>query len=430
MWAENKGQKTLLDVVIKLDLTALKEKIHELYPNQEIKVHGTETGIVLSGTVSGPEVAEQVIRLAQSFLPVEGEGRGSGSGRSETGKSGARIGVTNLLKVGGIQQVMLEVKFAEVRRNWGKDWQAALAINDIGEKQWAGAFGVGNLGVSDQGELNVDPGSILINFVDNAANIFVRNSDVSAALTFLETEGLSRTLAEPRLVTQSGQEASFLAGGEFPIQRLQEEGTIDIEFKEFGVGLVFTPVVLSDGRISLRVQPSVSEVSGITAISGGNQVNIPLPQFVTRKLETTVQLYDGQTLALAGLLQDSVRETVTKIPFLGDIPILGPLFRSTGYQQEKTDLLVSVTPHLVEPMQKDELRYPGQNFVPPNWFEFYLEGRLEGRPAPQPMAMAEDTETMEETEDAALIPVDTATTTSFLGGGLEGQFGHSRSTIR
>ena len=431
LWAEGSGRKTLLDVVVGLDLTGLKEKILELYPEQKIKVHGTETGIVLSGTVSGPEVAEQVIRLAQSFLPAEGEGS-RGSGQSETGKSGR--GVTNLLKVGGIQQVMLEVKFAEVRRNWGKDWQAGLAIDDIGDNKWSGAFGLGGLGVSNQGELNVDPGSILVNFVNNAANVFVRNSDVSAALTFLESEGLSRTLAEPRLVTQSGQEASFLAGGEFPIPVPQagagEDTIITVEFKEFGVGLVFTPVVLSDGRISLRVQPSVSEISEISSLSGDASITTPLPQFVTRKLETTVQLQDGQTLALAGLLQDSIRENVSKIPFLGDLPVLGSLFRSSGYQQEKTDLLVSVTPHLVAPLQKDELRYPGEHFVPPNWFEFYLEGRLEGRP--QPVLLSRDAGAAEttETEEATRLPADSGTTRSFLGGGLEGRFGHSPSTIR
>ncbi|MFO7983960.1 MAG: type II and III secretion system protein family protein [Desulfuromonadales bacterium] len=431
LWDDGERRKTLLDVVIGLDLTGLKEKIHELYPEQEIKVHGTETGIVLSGIVSGPEVAEQVIRLAQSFLPAQGEGRGS-SGQSETGKSGS--GVTNLMKVGGTQQVMLEVKFAEVRRSWGKDWQAGLAIDDIGDDKWSGAFGLGGLGVSDQGDLDVNPGSLLINFVDNAANVFVRNSDVSSALTFLESEGLSRTLAEPRLVTQSGQEASFLAGGEFPIPVPQagagEDTIITVEFKEFGVGLVFTPVVLSDGRISLRVQPSVSEISGISTLSGGTSSFTQLPQFVTRKLETTVQLYDGQTLALAGLLQDNIRENVSKIPLLGDLPVLGPLFRSSGYQQEKTDLLVAVTPHLVEPMQKDELRYPGEHFVPPNWFEFYLEGRLEGRPAPVRMTKDEDTLEASETEEESRLPSDSGTMRSFLDGGLEGRFGHSPSTVR
>ena len=228
LWDERTKQKTLLDVLISLDLTGLKEKIFELYPEQKIEVHGTETGIVLSGTVSGPEIVEQVLRLAHSFMPVKGEG--SSSSGSGAGKSGS--GVTNLLKVGSIQQVMLEVKFAEVRRDSGKELQAALAFNTGGNKKWIGAIGVGELGVSDQGALGGAPGSVLVNFVESAANIFAnKGDDITAALRFLETEGLARTLAEPRLIAMSGQEASFLAGGEFPVQRLQEEGTIDVEFK-------------------------------------------------------------------------------------------------------------------------------------------------------------------------------------------------------
>jgi pilus assembly protein CpaC len=437
LWEGGEG-KTLLDVVVSLDLTSLKEKIHQLYPNDNIKVYGTETGIVLSGTVAGPEVVEQVLRLTQSYFPKEGEG---GKGQQGTGRSG--VGITNLLTVSGNQQIMLEVKFAEVTRNSDKEWQAALGLGKLGS-DFTGAAGVGSVvqpfefpsaadvqqfgltpgpaifpggGVGQSfesiphfGNLVQFPSSLLMNFAGNPANIFVNINNFTAALRFLETEGLARVLAEPRLVTQSGQEASFLAGGEFPIPVAQDVNTITIEFKEFGVALRFTPVLLSDGKISLRVAPSVSEISSTSVIpSGIVGANFVVPNLSTRKLETNVQLHDGQTLAIAGLLQDNLRESVEKIPGLGDLPILGSLFRSTNYRQQKTDLLIAVTPHIVKPVKEGSIEFPGEYMKPPNRYEFYLEGRLEGR--------RDDVSAMSRHEFTGAIP---ASRTS----GLEGDFGY------
>ncbi len=427
LWEEGNG-RTLLDVVVALDLTALKQKIHELYPDQKIEVYASETGVVLSGTVSGPEVVEQVVRLTQRFLPKEAGGR---EGQQGTGRSG--IGITNLLKVDGIQQVMLEVKFAEVTRSSGRDWQAALGLAGLGS-DFTGAAGVGNLITPIEDALVTanfptagaqtaifegaidgviqNPSSLLLNFADNAANIFINIDNFTTALQLLETEGLARTLAEPRLVTQSGQEASFLAGGEFPIPVPQDLGEITIEYKEFGVALRFTPVVLSDGRISLRVAPSVSEITSTSTIPTGILgADFVVPSLSTRRLETTVQLYDGQTLALAGLLQDSLREQSQKIPGLGDIPVLGALFRSTTYTQDKTDLLIAVTPHLVKPGKEGDIHFPGESIQEPNWFEFYLEGRLEGR------RTSADDPGIHKHGSMSSIPTQTL-------GGLEGQFGH------
>ncbi|MCA1765484.1 MAG: hypothetical protein LC633_04435 [Desulfobulbaceae bacterium] len=281
--------------------------------------------MVLSGTVSGPEVVEQVLRLTRTFLPVKAEGQGDTGG---SGRSGA--GITNLLNVGNLQQVMLEVTFAEVTRNSGRDLQVGMGLNDMGTDLGndfiKGSAGIGNLGVSGLGTLAGQAAqSLLFNFAGNAANIFVEIDDFTAALRFLESEGLARTLAEPRLVTQSGQEASFLAGGEYPIPVVQSAGAGDnpvvtIEFKEFGVGLAFTPVVMSNGKISLQVTPSVSTITDTASTAAGT-----VPILTTRKLNTNVQLQDGQTLALAGLLQDNMREILTKIPYLSDIPILGTL---------------------------------------------------------------------------------------------------------
>ncbi len=411
LWQENVG-KTLLDVTVTLDLTGLKERIATLYPEQDIAVHGSETGIVLSGNVSGPEIVEQVLRLAQTYLPREGSGK---RGEEGAGKSG--FGVTNLLKVTGIQQVQLEVKFAEVSRRHGKDWSASIGVNEI-DTDFAGVFGLGALGVDQAtGTLaGATAGSVLVNFLGNQANIFgsFDNGEVTAGLRFLESEGLARILAEPRLVTMSGQEASFLAGGEIPIPVAQDDSTTTIEFREFGVGLIFTPVVLSDGLINLHVNPSVTKLSTSTAIqvsSSGSGTIFNIPGLETRKLETTVQLRDGQTLALAGLLQEDLREIVNKIPGLGNLPIIGALFSSTDYQQEKTDLLIAVTPHLVKANPEGNMRFPGEKFEPPNWYEFYIERRLEGR------------------RNSYLPPIDghpeiAGDGADSAGGGMEGEFGH------
>jgi pilus assembly protein CpaC len=404
--------KTVLDVVISLDITALKEQLYELYPNEKVEVYSSETGVVLSGTVSGPEVVEQVLRLTRAFLPVKAEGE------SVTGKSGrSGAGITNLLKVGSLQQVMLEVTFAEVSRNSGRDLQAAVGLKDmgtdLGNDFTKGAAGIGDLGLDEFGNIVQAAGSLLFNFIDNPANIFLEIDHFTAALHFLESEGLARTLAEPRLVTLSGQEASFLAGGEFPISSISGvSGATTVEYKETGVSLSFTPVVMSDGRISLRVTPSVSVITDIVTVSQSDSISTLAPVLTTRKLDTTVQLHDGQTLALAGLLQDNMRDIVSKVPFLGDLPILGALFRSTSYQEEKTDLLIAVTPHLIKPVPEGSIRFPGENIQNPNRYEFYLEGRLEGR-------RSEDDESIIKRHNFSEMPTEAARV-----GGLEGDFGY------
>jgi pilus assembly protein CpaC len=443
LWQEGEG-KTRLDVVVALDLTNLKEKLHLLFPDQQIKVYGTETGIVLSGTVSGPEVVEQVIRLAQQYLPSEETSETTGEKKEGTRKRDYQVtgrsgwGVTNLLKVQGNQQVMLEVRIAEVTRTSQKDMQASLGIGNI-DDNFVGAVGIGNVTsplevlfgpnmatlpgglVGDLVDSTLDglaqaPTSLLLNFAESTPNVFLNIEDVTIALKFLENEGLARILAEPRLVTQSGQEARFLAGGEFPIPVAQDEDSITIKFKEFGVALVFKPVVLSNGKISLRVAPSVSEITSNSIIPAGIQgTNFIVPNLSSRKLDTTVELYDGQSLALAGLLQDNLRENAKKIPGLGDIPILGALFRSSDYIQQKTDLLIAVTPHIVKPVSEGSIGYPGQFMEPPNWYEFYLEGKFEGRRSENP-PLAEN---MHSSANDNSLRVSGRQT-----GGLEGDFGY------
>ncbi len=404
---EDGPDRQLVDITVGLNLTSLKQQLHQIFPGQDVEVRPAPAGLVLSGTVSGPEIIEQVVQLANSYLPPPAP-----PARPYT--------VTNLLRVGGFQQVLLEVKFAEVARRSTREWQAALGVTGQGQDLQIAA-GIGGLDVST-GTPPVAPGSLLLNFAGNQANIFAKLDNLTAALKFLEEEGLARILAEPRLVTRSGVPASFLAGGEFPVPVIQQTGSTNattVQFREFGVSLRFTPVVLSDGKISLQVAPTVSELSTASplnlatgATSGNSSAVFVIPSLTTRKLDTTVELYDGQTLALAGLLQDNLRESAKKIPGLGDLPIIGSLFRSSNFIQNKTDLLIAVTPHLVKPSREGTLTYPGEFIQVPSRYEFYLEGRLEGARAPNDIsALSQHGFTTRR------LPLEQK-------GGLEGEFGH------
>ena len=401
---ENQGRQ-LVNLTVGLDLAGLKNQIHQIYPGQNVEVRPAPAGIVLSGTVSGPEISEQVALLAASYLP-------------HPVPPARPFAVTNLLRVGGFQQVLLEVKFAEVVRRSTRDWQAALGVTGQGQDLQIAA-GINGFDVSP-GSLppGLSQGSLLLNFAGNQANIFAKLDNLTAALKFLEEEGLARVLAEPRLVTRSGIPASFLAGGEFPIPVMQQTGgsnATTIVFREFGVSLKFTPVVLSDGKISLQVAPAVSEIAlgnPLQLPTGVQGTTFAVPSLTTRKLETTVELYDGQTLALAGLLQDTMRESAKKIPGLGDLPILGSLFRSSNFIQNKTDLLIAVTPHLIKPNREGTLTFPGEFIQVPSRYEFYLKGRLEGARAPDDIsALSQHGFTTHR------LPLEQK-------GGLEGEFGH------
>ena len=196
----------------------------------------------------------------------------------------------------------------------------------------------------------------------------------------LKENGLTKVLAEPTLITQSGRPASFLAGGEFPIPVPQSSGgsgtTITIEYKTFGVGLNFTPTVLGNGKISMMVNPEVSELDFTRGVSLQGYI---IPSLTTRRVSTVIELGDGQSFAVAGLLKDDVREVVRKFPVLGDIPILGALFRSTSFQRNETELVIIVTPHLVKPIDMAKQTLPTDAYIEPDNFEFYLLGSLEGR---------------------------------------------------
>ncbi len=208
-------------------------------------------------------------------------------------------------------------------------------------------------------------------------NDFLINVTIEAA----KENGLAKILAEPNLTTLSGQEAKFLSGGEFPIPVPQGDDNVTIEFKEFGVGVGFLPIVLGDGRINMVLNVSVSELSNANSVavgSGGSSSSFLVPSLTKRSANSTVELMDGQTIGIAGLLNENMREVISKFPGLGDIPILGHLFRSQEYIKGETELVILVTPHLVKPISPGDIKLPTDSFVEPNDAEFYLLGRMEG----------------------------------------------------
>ena len=342
----------IMDVNVIFNLTQLKEKLYQILPGEPIEVHAAEDSIVLSGEVSDSTKIPQALSLVKSFAP-----------KPEN--------VVNLLRVGGAQQVMLEVKIAEMSRDVTKRMGFNFRILNL-ERGETALFNIGDIATGDLfGTLG---------FTSNITARLLRGNRIfDFFLEALKEKGLARILAEPTLIAISGQNASFLAGGEFPVpvpQAGQLVGAITVEFKEFGVGLSFLPRVLSNGSINIGVSTEVSDLDFTAAVI---LQGFAVPGVTTRRASTNIELKDGQTFSIAGLLQDNIREIVTKYPLLGDIPILGALFRSEEFQKKQTELVILVTPRLVKPLAESAQRLPTDKYIEPNDFDFYLMGKLEGK---------------------------------------------------
>lgn len=357
----------IYDLDVGYDISRLKHKLHDILPDEkDLRVVATHDSITLSGTVSSTANLSQVLALAEAYAP--------------DGK------VRNLLQVAGVQQVMLEVRAAEMSRSLTK----RLGINFNYARE--GDFGVSLLGgltqlaEADQAHLTVPtdgsyngagPLGLLVSPSVNALFRFGSGSTAwTGFIDALKDDGLVKILAEPTLITLSGTTADFLAGGEFPVPVPQGLGTVAIDYKSFGVRLAFTPTVLSENKINIVVNPEVSELDFTTAIQFQGFV---VPGISTRRASTSVELADGQSFAIAGLLKESVRESISKFPLLGDIPILGALFRSQSFLKQDTELIIIVTPHLVKPLDLAKQTLPTDYFIEPSDAEFYLLGLTEGK---------------------------------------------------
>jgi pilus assembly protein CpaC len=367
MWG--KSRFTSATVTVEADLTLLKEKLHQILPKEKIGAEAAGDAIVLSGEVSGPVAQNTAISLATPYA------------------GGKKDKVVNLMHVGGVQQVMLEVRVAEINRMVAE--RIGVNFNAVAPQ---GNFGVNQINglasVSDLVRSFTTPGTTFNQVLSPSLTALggwtAAGTLWTVFMDLLKQNNLGRVLAEPNLVTTSGQKASFLAGGEFPIPVPQSgiggAATITIEFKKFGVQLEFTPTVLDDGKIAVKVHPIVSELD--FTLSTVTISNFVVPGLRTREMDTHVEVRDGQTFAIAGLLSDISRNVINKFPVLGDIPVLGVLFRSTNFQKNETELVALVTPHLVKPMTQGKARLPTDKYIEPSDVDVYLLGLDQGREKP------------------------------------------------
>lgn len=424
LWSKSRFTSTT--VMVEADVSLLKEKLHKILPKEKIGVESAGNSVVLSGEVSSPAAQQTAITLAEGFLGIKSGGGGAvedpkasttqniqmtpggsaptvGGGAASHGAAGGQDKgrVINLMHVGGVQQVMMEVRIAEIQR----DVARRMGVNLSGMSP-TGNFGISQINALTsisglQRLIGVTPttippvGTLTTGWTQGIGTAVTAIGGFTSGgvlwtmfFDVLKTQGLGRVLAEPNLVSTSGQQATFWAGGEFPIPVPQSFGNVTIEFKKFGVLLGFTPVVLDEGKIAIKVSPEFSELDFTTAPVV--IASLVVPGLKTRQVITHVEIKDGQTFAIAGLISDTHRNVINKFPVLGDIPVLGSLFRSSQYQKNETELVVLVTPRLVKPMTSTAAaRLPTDSYIDPNDFEAYLLGSLEGRgkkarPVPPP----------------------------------------------
>lgn len=356
---------TNVEVQVTPDVAEFKERLKQILPNEQIQVRTANDGIVLSGTISSLARMDRAMDLAQRYAPER---------------------VSNLMVVGGNQQVMLKVRFAEMNRAVRKNLSASFGVSGQGVIGGAGQFA---------------NSAVLKNALANGSTAST-NSDRAGAITFgfnagatqvavmleaLESKGVVRTLAEPNLTAISGQEAKFLAGGEYPVpvasQTSNGGATTTIEYKPFGIGLNFIPRVVDGDIINLTLHASVSSLD---TSNGINVEGFRIDAFKTRETSTTVEMRDGESFAIAGLLLDDFQDLNSQVPWIGDIPVLGSLFRSAEYQRQQSELVIIITPHLVTPTRGEALALPTDRIRIPSESELFLFGKVAGSKTPKGVA--------------------------------------------
>lgn len=343
MYNSKGGVIAVVDINVTPDAMGLKQKLAEILPIEKLGVQVANDSLVLSGTASSALAVKRAMTIAEAYAP---------------GK------VINMLGVGSSQQILLEVRFAEMQRGTVK----ALGIGTVNYGNLGGSPTASNGGAiasPSTGVGAIGTYSAQLNF-----------PGLSVTLQALEQQGLVRTLAQPNIIALSGETANFLAGGEFPVPTgVAINGQVQIDFKQFGVGLAFTPTLLEDGLINLVVAP---EVSSLDPTAGIDVNGLRIPGLNVRRARTTLELRDSQTFALAGLIQSDFRNTVSRIPLLGRIPIIGALFRSQSFQRQETELVILVTPRIVRPLPSGTaLQVPTDRAAEPDDAAFFLLGKSE-----------------------------------------------------
>jgi len=368
----------VVDVVVGPDVITLKRQLSDLMAGDNIAARMSNDSIVLEGIVPSSVDADRAVQIAETYAP---------------GK------VVNLLSIGSSQQVMLEVRFSEVKRSALK--QLGFRFGGDNGTNFAGVIGSGaslTPGAVTGGTGGVAPfgnGRLTLGSIADSAAVLTRKFGIGGlsfwtAFDALETKGDVNTLAEPTLTALSGETASFLAGGEFPVPVVQSGGgggagsgnsssAISVQWKPFGVSLSFTPTVLADGVINLVVAPEVSSIDPSASITINN---LTIPGLQTRRAKTVVELRDGESFALAGLLRKDFQDTIRQVPLLGSLPIIGTLFRSTNFQHQETELVIIVTPRLVRPVRAGTLQVPTDRVRPPNEADLLFNGRQDSAMGP------------------------------------------------
>ncbi|NOD35189.1 MULTISPECIES: type II and III secretion system protein family protein [unclassified Ruegeria] len=331
------------------DVSEFKERLRQILPEEPIEVRTANDGIVLSGTVSSSAKLSRALELAERYAPDR---------------------VSNLMSVGGVQQVMLKVRFAEMNRSVAKSLTASLGF---GGSDVTGGFNTLNNQLSLNNALNNNIPAIQTNTGAILFGFGAGSTQVRLLLEALESKGLARSLAEPNLSALSGQQATFLAGGEVPIPVPQDEGVITIEYKAFGVEIDFIPRVVDGDLINLEMATAVSSIDQSSDFTLNGD---PVPSFITRRATTTIELRDGESFAIAGLIQDDFADLSNQVPWLGDVPVLGALFRSANYQREQSELVVIITAHLVSPTRGEALALPTDRVKPPSEFDLFVNGQV------------------------------------------------------
>ncbi|SQD77310.1 type II and III secretion system protein family protein [Moritella yayanosii] len=391
VWDKDDNLVHVQDLEVTHDLNSLRKRLYKYLPNEDIGVETSQGQLVVSGQVSSLVKMNTAVEIAQGYATAANVGKNST--------------VVNMMSVGGGQQVMLEVTIAEVSTDIGRHLDGNTVLGAFGSDGFAGiGTGTGNVPTNILGSIDT--------------NIFARylTGDMlfSVAFDVAKSKGLTKILAEPNLTALSGQSAEFLSGGEYPVPVSTDDG-ITIEYRDFGVGVSFVPTVLDSGKINLNLKVMVSELSSVNSVTisaSETSTSTITPSLIKRSTATTVELGDGQTIVIGGLLSDTLRESVTKFPGLGDIPILGQLFTSQEYLSGQTELVIMVTPRLVRPFNKDGMILPTDGFVPVSDMEFYLLGKM----------------TQQEKRSDTKNPNDTSVTPTNIvpnSGGTEQQYGHT-----
>ena len=357
---------TNVEIRVTPDIAEFKERLRQILPNEPIEVRTANDGIVLSGVVSSAAKLDRALDLANRYAPDR---------------------VSNLMMVGGTQQVMLKVRFAEMQRSVRKNLSTSLALSN---GSFVGGNGTFAEGANQTALFDGDPDTNVASSVEATGRYLFGISSgglqLAIGLEALESKGLVRTLAEPNLTALSGQAATFLAGGEYPVPVVDDQGRVSVTYKPFGVELEFTPRVVDGDVINLRLKTAVS---GIDPTKTFQSNGFSISAFRKRETSTTVEMRDGESFVIAGLLEDDFKDLAGQVPWLGDIPVLGALFRSSDYERNQSELVIIVTPHLVTPTRGEALALPTDRVRPPTESELLLFGKTAARNRPTTGAASE-----------------------------------------